>query len=241
MGALILGVAVLALALIAAQAFVKANPRQLAGRVRTIGGGLAMAAGAALLFTGRGGLGLPLIVVGFSLLMGRGIPGFGGMAGGVGRARRPTGGQTSRVRSAAIEMELDHDTGDMRGRVLAGPHQGQTLDGLGDQDLFGLWKSLVSDGESQALLEAYLDRRTPGWREDLEGHAQSRAAGTGGAGPMTEQEAYQILGLDAGAGAEEVRRAHRTLMKKLHPDQGGSTYLAARVNEAKEILLRRHG
>jgi len=95
------------------------------------------------------------------------------------------------------------------------------------------------DDESRALLAAYLDRRDAGWRE----HAQADAApGRGSAprGPMTHEEAYQILGLQAGAKAEEIVRAHRTLMKRIHPDQGGTNYLAARVNEAKDTLLRQH-
>ena len=96
------------------------------------------------------------------------------------------------------------------------------------------------DAESVALFESYLDRRFPAWRQDAQGHpagGQGRAASSG---KMTDEEAYQILGLQPGASRDEIGRAHRALMKKLHPDQGGSTYLAARVNEAKDTLLRTH-
>ncbi len=82
-------------------------------------------------------------------------------------------------------------------------------------------------------------RKDSGWSEHAQGDA---AAGRPAAssGKMSEQEAYQILGLQAGASADDIGHAHRALMKKFHPDQGGSTYLAARINEAKETLLRRH-
>ena len=134
-------------------------------------------------------------------------------------------------------MELDHDSGVMRGRVLTGRHQGADLERLDVGTLVSMLTEV--DEESRALLMAYLDRRDPTWSE----HAQADAAAgrrASSSGKMSEQEAYQILGLQPGASAEDISRAHRTLMKKLHPDQGGSTYLAARINEAKEILLRRH-
>ena len=96
------------------------------------------------------------------------------------------------------------------------------------------------DAESIPLLESYLDRRFPAWRQNAQGDGAGRQSRAAASGKMTDEEAYQILGLKAGAGRDEIGRAHRALMKKLHPDQGGSTYLAARVNEAKEVLLRTH-
>jgi DnaJ-domain-containing protein 1 len=136
-------------------------------------------------------------------------------------------------------MELDHDTGAMRGRVLAGSHQGVSLDALDRTALIKLLSEI--DDDSRDLLAAYLDRMAPGWREQ----AQHDAASDSGprpasAGKMAEEEACQILGIKPGASKEEIHRAHRSLIKKLHPDQGGTTYLAARINEAKDVLLRRH-
>jgi hypothetical protein len=148
-------------------------------------------------------------------------------------------GQVSRVSTAFLEMELDHDSGTMCGRILAGAHRGESLDALDPPTLIGLLGAM--DADSRDLLAAYLDRRAPEWREHTEHDA---AAGNGSraarGSKMTEEEAYQILGVQPGATAQDISRAHRSLMKKLHPDQGGSTYLAARVNEAKDVLLRRH-
>jgi len=155
-----------------------------------------------------------------------------------GARTQKSAGQMSRVRSAFLEMELDHDTGTMRGRILAGKHEGVTLDALDVATLTGCLPDI--DEESRALLMAYLDRREPNWRDNAQAGADTGAGRAWSSGKMTEEEAYQILGVQPGASAEDIGRAHRALMKKLHPDQGGSTYLAARVNEAKDLLLRRH-
>jgi hypothetical protein len=159
-----------------------------------------------------------------------------GPAGFSARTQKSSG-QTSRVHAQFLELELDHDTGAMRGTIVAGSRRGASLDDLSVEALASLVGEF--DDESRALLVAYLDRRDAGWRE----HAQADAA-TGRSAPssgkMSEQEAYQILGLEPGAGVDDVAQAHRRLMKRLHPDQGGSTYLAARINEAKEVLTRRH-
>src|SRR5271165_1904929 len=93
-----------------------------------------------------------------------------------------------------------------------------------------------------AMLEMRLDHDSgfSGWREADEGQAQTGRGGVS-SGAMTRREAYETLGLEEGASAEEIIRAHRSLMKKLHPDRGGSTGLAARINQAKDVLMQRHG
>jgi len=231
---LLLGVVVLVLLLWAANSFSKADPKQAARLLRNLGGGAALAFAAFLLFRGEIG---PAITVG---VIGLGTLGWVSLwPASFGGRTQKSAGQVSRVRTAFIEMELDHDSGTMHGRILAGAHQGAALEALDPPTLIGLLGAM--DADSRDLLAAYLDRRLPGWREHAQGDA---AAGNGPraarSGKMTEEEAYQILGIQAGAGAAEISRAHRSLMKKLHPDQGGSTYLAARVNEAKDVLLRRH-
>jgi DnaJ-domain-containing protein 1 len=128
----------------------------------------------------------------------------------------------------------------MDGKVLHGQFAGKLLSELPLAQLMEVWKECrAQDVQSARLLEAYLDRAAPDWRGAA---GQSGASGRGsGAAPtngrMTPDEAYEVLGLSPGAGAPEVRRAHRELMKKLHPDRGGSTYLAAKINQAKDVLL----
>lgn len=231
MPTLIFGVLVLVAILWAFNVVSKADPR-IAARVMKAGGGLISLGLAVFLFLrGELGIAIPLGAFGLGLL---GWLPFG--PAGFGDRTKKSGGEASRVRSAYLEMELDHDTGAMRGTIVAGRHQGVPLERLDVKTLAGLLPEF--DDESRALLMAYLDRRDARWREDAQGDAAAgRAAATG---KMSEQEAYQILGLEAGASADDIGRAHRTLMKKMHPDQGGSTYLAARINEAKEVLLRRH-
>ena len=197
-------------------------------------GGIAALVGAAF-FTVRGqaAIGVPL---GFAGLIAARLDARAWRASA--SARSKSTGQVSQVRSDYVEMELDHDTGAMRGRILKGRMEGVTLDALDVAALMSLLPEI--DEESRALLMAYLDRRDPTWREHADAGATAGRGRDVDSGKMTEEEAYQILGVEPGASAADIGRAHRALMKKLHPDQGGSTYLAARVNEAKDLLLKRH-
>jgi hypothetical protein len=137
-------------------------------------------------------------------------------------------------------MELDHDTGEMRGRVLKGLFADRNIESLTPADMALLWQDCRNtDPQSAQIIEAYLDRDHPTWREDV-ARGESKM-GRGPGGPMRPKEAFEILGLAPDASEDEIRSAHRDLMLKLHPDRGGSTYLAAKINEAKDVALATRG
>ncbi len=177
-------------------------------------------------------------------------------------AMGPQPGQTSTVETRFLRMVLDHDTGAMSGTVRDGPWRGRRLDELDEAELLELWRDCrAEDEQSAAVLEAYLDRaHGSDWRraaglddEEADGRSgegrEDRGADSGWragnrreaaeGGAMSRAEALQILGLEEGADASAIRAAHRRLMRQYHPDSGGSNYLAAKINEAKERLLGR--
>jgi hypothetical protein len=228
MQALLLGLAALILALAAAGIFVRASSQKLAVIITRIAGVLVLAGSSYALFRGQLVMALGLGIVGLWLLGGQMLPG---------RGPGPASpGNRSRVVTEHLEMELDHDTGEMRGKVLKGFFSGRSIEDLRPVELAHLWQDCrFADPQSAQLVEAYLDRIHPSWREDM-ARAEAEAP-KGPDGRMTRAEALEILGLKGEASDEEIRRAHRELMLKLHPDRGGSTYLAAKVNEAKDVLL----
>jgi hypothetical protein len=142
-------------------------------------------------------------------------------------------GTSSSIKTEWLAMELDHDTGEMRGTVLKGEHARRTLDQMNRDELLSLYREAGRDSESSRVLEAYLDRTIgPEWRT-----AAGPQAGSAGSGPMTREEAFKILGLQPDAHEDQIRAAHRRLMVQNHPDRGGSDYLAAKINEARDLLL----
>lgn len=227
----LLGLALLTGLLLGMRWFVNADPAQVIKVARWLLIGLAALAGLIFLFAGRQILFalLPLIVLVLlrSRLLRRRLK----------AARGPTSGQTSEVTTRFLRMVLDHDSGAMDGEVLEGAFVGRRLEELDEAELFALWRECrTADAQSAAVLEAFLDRTLgEAWREAA--GAEAGRTGAGAAEAMSREDAYAILGLAPGASADEVREAHHRLMQKVHPDHGGSNYLAAKINRAKELLL----
>ena len=159
---------------------------------------------------------------------------FSRMAGGSSQT-----GQASSVTSKYLEMELDHDSGDMNGYVRTGKHAARQLSGLSSEQLIELYEFYQSDDiESARLLAAYLDRTYPDWRDDGAGHEQrdEQHASTPNS-QMDRAEALRILGLEDPVENAEIKSAYHRLIGSMHPDRGGSAYLTAKINEARDFLL----
>lgn len=200
-------------------------------RVRQFGAVLLASIGAVLLllglFTARGQQALIALTFFLPLLLQwvqrwRTNKRFGGQA--------PQTGAANSVETTFLSMTLHHDSGRMTGSVKAGQFAGRDLATLTLAELLALLQECqAADADSVALLEAWLDRAHPDWRAEPAADPRSAA--------MTREEALDILGLNEGADEDAIRAAHRRLMKTAHPDQGGSAWLAARINAARDLLL----
>jgi len=158
------------------------------------------------------------------------------------------GGNVSSIDTPYLHMSLDHDSGAMNGSVVQGTYAGRELAGMSQDEVMDLYATcLAADAESARILETYLDRAYgPGWRQDYghsgnsDGTADGEARNSGSQRyTMSRDQAYEVLGLEPGASDEAIRQAHRDLLKKLHPDHGGSEYLSAQINQAKDALIQR--
>ena len=226
----LLGLALLAGAILAARWFVNAEPAQVVKALRWTLIAVAVVLGLFLIFAGRHVLLFFLLPALLPFLMrSRAIWRRAKAAAG------PSPGQTSEVTTRFLRMMLNHDTGEMSGEILEGAFAGRRLEQLDEAELIALWRECrAADGQSAAVLEAYLDRTLgEAWRETAGAGGESASSPEG----MSREDAFEILGLEPGASDSDIREAHRRLMQKVHPDHGGSNYLAAKINRAKELLL----
>ncbi len=239
----ILGVALLTGLLLAGRWFASADPKTLVKVLKRLAISLIVVVAVFFLVTGRLGwalMALPALIPWFMRFrsLSRAAKNFSRMAQAAGGTGTGTGtGQTSEVETRFLRMSLDHDSGAMNGEVIDGPYAGRSLDEMVLAELVGLLNlCLVEDRQSAQVLEAYLDRVHAGWREKAAA-ADGASQDAFGNGTMSPEEAYRILGLEAGATGAEIKEAHHRLIAGLHPDHGGSTYLAAKINQAKDVLL----
>ena len=238
MGTMILGIALLVALVFFLRWYATAPPSDLLKVLKW--GGLTIGGLLVLFMLLRGGFQFLWIAAAFLipyLLRRRGMRGWA-------QASKPrTEGQRSTVRTRFVAMELDHDTGDMDGEILEGPHRGRRLSDLDLDSLLDLLHlGYNEDSQSAQVIQSYLDRVHGDEWQERAGEAGSAGGGSNsgakpGTSQMTRDEAYEVLGLQPGAGEDEIRAAHRRLIREYHPDTGGSDYLAAKINEAKELLL----
>lgn len=146
----------------------------------------------------------------------------------------PATGQNSTVETALLRMDMDHDSGKLQGEILKGTFKGWHLRDMDRQQLQQFFAYCSSeDADSLQLLDSYLQQQFPGQKFCSE-EQQSTPEGSHA---MGRSDALAILGLSGEATEEDIIAAHRKLIQKLHPDRGGNDYLAAQINQAKDLLL----
>lgn len=242
---LVLGVAVLIGTLLASRWYVNAQPSTLIKGLKWTLISIVVLVAVALIVTGRIGWGLLAIPALLPLLMrarsaARAAKNYSRMAS-AGASAGTTSGSSSEIETDYVHMILDHNNGEMNGDVISGRFSGRTLRSMELGEILQLLGEASGDEQSVQVLSAYLDRyHGDEWRDQARADAGAGGAGgqsASGQGGMTLEEAYDILGLEAGASDEDIKTAHHELMGKIHPDKGGSTYLATKINQAKDFLL----
>lgn len=228
----------LLLAVLGLYLFVTIKPSTLARAIKAFTTTFAALAGTGLLLTGRFGLALITFIAAIMALRALKSGAFAGAQGG-----GSVSGKTSDIATDMLSMQLDHRSGDLDGEVLQGRFAGRSLESLGLNDLISLMIDCQRDDpRAVPLLETYLDRRYPDWRTQAgaeEGYDDQGGGHGRTEGGMDVATACLILEVTPDARADEIKAAHRRLMNKLHPDHGGSGYLAAQLNQAKDVLLGR--
>lgn len=210
--------------------FMTANPRDLARGLRAAAVVAGLAVVAVLAVTGRLGVVLAAATMAAPFLI-RWLNARRRLGGGATAAP----GAESRVETRFLRMTLDHASGALSGEVLQGPLGGRTLDSLDRGEMMALLAACRADDPSSVpLLDRWLARNRPRWTAAEEPEPPPSSGGA-----MGRDEALEILGLEEDADETAVREAHRRLMQKIHPDHGGSSYLAAKINQARDVLLRR--
>jgi len=149
--------------------------------------------------------------------------------------RRYQQNKQSSMQTRFLSLQINLLSGELQGEVLEGRYKGEKLQAMMIPQLCELLQEYQQqDGESAALLMAYMQRMHPDWKPDTENTSHY----TADTSAMTEQQARDILGVSESATKSEIIKAHKRLMQKLHPDRGGSDYLAVQINKAKEVLLK---
>ncbi|MAZ03837.1 MAG: molecular chaperone DnaJ [Sneathiella sp.] len=225
----IIGVSLLIALIVGSQSLATADPKKILKGLRVASVIFFALLAGFFALTGRFTYAMPLALAALFFLRNKSL--FG--------SSRPSEGQKSDVKTAWLRATLNHDSGEMDATILQGQFKDRELSSLTRAELGEFHQEAIGDEQTIAILESFISRK---FGEDSSDDSTSQSQGnrrsTADSGPMTRKEAFEILELESNATVAEIKSAHRRLMKKFHPDHNGSDYMAAKLNEAKDLLLK---